>query len=136
MPATFVGLNEDVLNQYLLSSSKSDDKLRKQNSSESRLMEAICEQFWKYLRYCLITSHRQMLWIESITTLKTGFGEFECVIFQRIQELIDSMKGQFDEEKYQRNKQNIMDQFKTLSSGYITRLIPKELIFIVRAAGC
>ena len=59
-----------------------------------------------------------MLWVESITTLKTGFNEYECVIFQRIQELIDSMKGQFEEEKFQGNKQNIMDQFKALSSGH------------------
>lgn len=132
LPATFVGLNEDVLNQYLVSSSKSgndkenisstdtykDDRLSEQNCSENRLMEAICDQFWKYLRYCMITSHRQMLWVESITTLKTGFNEYECVIFQRIQELIDSMKGKFEEEKFQGNKQNIMDQFKALSSGH------------------
>ena len=127
LPATFVGLNEDIFsseesgkwkNEISTTDNHALGEFKVQNLPRNRLMEAIGRQFWKYLRYCLITGQRQRLWRESIDTLKTGFNEYERGIFQEIQRLMDSMGEQFDEDEFQRNEENIMGSFKSLSSGH------------------
>lgn len=120
LPATFVGLNEDLLSRENLVSREKKEEIGTTDNpaSRNRLMEAICEQFWKYLRYCLLTGQRRDLWTESMDTLKIGFNEYERGIFREIQQLMDSMGEQFDEDEFQRNEQNVMDSFKSLSSGH------------------
>lgn len=110
IPASFVGLNEDIFRE---SSNNSE-----QDPEKNRLIEAIGDQFWDYLCNCLITEQRQRLWLDAVEIIKKEFDEHGSGIFREIKNLMERMKEQMDEELLQSRRRSIMDVFGQLSSGH------------------
>ena len=114
IPATFIGLNEKML----FPDSDIVAKKRKEDEKKNILIEAICNQFWDCLRNCMITPQRQQLWKDAVDILKTGFDEYERGLFGAVYDLMREIGDQFDEDRYQKNKEDIMNLFRPLSSGH------------------
>ena len=113
LPAEFVGLNEKMLFPDADSIENTGKESRK-----NILIEAICNQFWKHLRNCMITPQRRQLWSDAVETLKNAFDEVEQLIFDEITGLMKDIGDQYDEAKCQQGKERIMSLFKPLSSGH------------------
>lgn len=120
IPATFIGLNEKMLfpDADLVAKKKKEDKQKKEDEKKNILIEAICNQFWDCLRSCMITPQRQQLWKDAVEILKTGFNEYERGLFGAVYDLMREIGDQFNEDRYQKNKEIIMNLFRPLSSGH------------------
>lgn len=118
LPAKFVGLNEKMLfpdDDSVIGKKKKDGK---EKEKKNILIEAICNQFWDFLRNCMITPRRQQLWKEAVDILKTGFDEYESSLFGAVNDLMKEMSDRFDDDRFQKNKDVIMSLFRPLSSGH------------------
>lgn len=118
LPATFVGLNEDIFKESRSKSEEAPERKSEEVPEKNRLIEAIGDQFWDYLRNCIITEQRQRLWLDAVEIIKKEFDEHGSGIFRKIKNLMERMKEQMDEELLQSLRQPIMDVFGQLSSGH------------------
>lgn len=118
LPATFVGLNEDIFKESCSESEEAPERESEEVPEKNRLIEAIGTQFWKYLRSCLITEQRQQLWLDAVRIIEDDFDLNGSDIFREVRDLMKMMKDRMDEDMLQSRMKPIMDVFEQLSSGH------------------